>query len=812
MSRLTSRFRLAALGLARHRRATLVMVATLAILIAVLCALASLGYNLLVSPWTYDSDRLGVLRHGVAGSTPERYGFTAGEYRLIRDAGLFDTVVASQRVPVAFGDGSGPAQPRILVRTTPGALQITGVQSLLGRFVQEREAGSERRLVISHEIWQNRFDASPDVLGRTLQLDGAAHEIVGVMPPRFHFMGGDFWAAHATDPASDDSPEARLVLNVALPAGLRVDQLGPHLEALAGRLVQHAPPGRYPRGWSISALRVIDAVTGPQRPAVILVLAGAGLLLLLGVLNVSILLVARQIADAATLATRRALGESRLHTVTVAFVESLLIAVAAVAVALPLGRLMFERFVGLVALEWVPRELEGAFEFSTPALWTLPLLALLLATVLTLLRLPGLARAEARAATANASRAGVRRREIAALRWLSGVQIALAGAILVAALAIASGARSLLSQDLGIDLDATQHASLSFPRADVPDGVARLAAMDAVADHLRRQGAAAVGFTGAAPMQRYSRSGIVSEAPGLALDEPLSVDVHAVHGDLAAALGLRLREGRMLDPALDHERAEAVVVVTRALAERLAPGRSALGLSLRVGAAGEEAELRRIVGVVDDVRHESPLSMPRPTLYVPYAQDAASMRGAGGQVALLVRWRAAGEPAAVPTLARISAAVTDVNPWIAVGEVTTMLSRAERSIAGVTLARQLFAGFALLGLLLASLGIAAVAELGVARQRHGMAVRAALGASPRRLMGEVLGTSLRLAVPAATAGCLLAWLLDDLLAGAVQGQADVAAGQVIGTAAILLACALLAALLPARRAMKVQPLAALRDG
>lgn len=392
------------------------------------------------------------------------------------------------------------------------------------------------------------------------------------------------------------------------------------------------------------------------------------------------------------------------------------------------------------------------------------------------------------------------------------MQIALAGAILVAALAIASGARSLLSQDLGIDLDATQHASLSFPRADVPDGVARLAAMDAVADHLRRQGAAAVGFTGAAPMQRYSRSGIVSEAPGLALDEPLSVDVHAVHGDLAAALGLRLREGRMLDPALDHERAEAVVVVTRALAERLAPGRSALGLSLRVGAAGEEAELRRIVGVVDDVRHESPLSMPRPTLYVPYAQDATSMRGAGGQVALLVRWRAAGEPAAVPTLARISAAVTDVNPWIAVGEVTTMLSRAERSIAGVTLARQLFAGFALLGLLLASLCIAAVAELGVARQRHGMAVRAALGASPRRLMGEVLGTSLRLAVPAATAGCLLAWLLDDLLAGAVQGQADVAAGQVIGTAAILLACALLATLLPARRAMKVQPLAALRDG
>ena len=786
------------------------MVATLAILIAVLCALASLGYNLLVSPWTYDSNRFGVLRHSVAGSTQERYGFAADEFRLIRDTGLFDVVVASQRVPVAFGDGSGSALPRTLVRTTPDALRVTAAQPLLGRFVEPGDSGAGNRVVLSHELWQDRFGASPQVLGQMLQLDGSAYEIVGVMPPRFHFMGGDFWAAHDSDLERDDSPDARLVLNVALPRGTRVDQLGSRLQALAQRLVDNAAPDRYPRGWQITALRVIDAVTGPQRPAVILVVAGAGLLLLLGVLNVAALLVARQIADSAMLATRRALGESRRRAALVAFIESLVIASLAVALAVPLGQLLFDRFVGLIAMEWVPRELQGAFAYSTPALAVLPLIALGVAAALTALRLPGLLRMDARTAMSG-NRSGARRGEINATRWLSGLQIAMAAAILVGALAMGSGAQSLLSRDLGFDPQATQHATLSLPRAGIADGVARLATFERMAEELQRRGAHSVAFTGAAPMQRYSRSGTLSEASDVVLDEAVPVDLHAVHGRFADALGLRVREGRMIDVAIDHDRAEPVAVITRSLAGRLAPEGSAVGRSLVVASAGGEPVRRRVVGVVDDVRHESPLSTIRPTLYVPYAQDASSMAGSGGQVALVVRWQPA-EPGLAPAMdgTRVQAAVAAVNPWIAVGEVTTMTARAERSIAGVTLASRLFVGFALLGLLLASMGIACVAELAVARQRHGMAVRAALGASPRRLLAQVMRGSLVIAVPAALIGTLAAWMLDGVLAGAVQGRADIGPAVVAGTAAVLLACALLATILPARKAMRIQPLSVLK--
>src|SRR5690606_9746170 len=146
-----------------------------------------------------------------------------------------------------------------------------------------------------------------------------------------------------------------------------------------------------------------------------------GLLLLLGVLNVAALLVARQIADSAMLATRRALGESAVRAAMVAFLESLVVASVAVALAVPLGQLLFERFVGLVALEWVPRELEGAFRYSTPALAVLPLVALATAAVLTLLRLPGLLRMDTRTVIGGGNRAGTRRGEINATRWLSGL-------------------------------------------------------------------------------------------------------------------------------------------------------------------------------------------------------------------------------------------------------------------------------------------------------------------------------------------------------------------------------------------------------
>jgi predicted permease len=816
MLQLRSAWMIAWRGLRPNRRGNAVMVATLALLAAVLIALLSLGYNLLVAPWTYDSDRFGVLRHGVAGSGAERYGFAPDEFRTLREAELFEALVASQRVPVALGDGSGVASPRVLVRTTADALAVTDAQPLIGRFVRPGDLGGERRLVLSHDLWRSQFGHRPDILGQTLQLDGETYEIVGVMPRRFHFMGGDVWTAHGSDPLTDTSTATNLVLNFKLRAGLGFDEAASRLEAITAAVVAGGEPGRYPRGWRITPLRVIDAVVGPQRPAVYLVLAGALALLLLGALNVAALLVARQIADTGTIATRKALGESRTLGITAIFLESLLITAAALLAALPIGRLLFDPLVGMIALEWVPRELFGAFAYVTPALWTLPLAAVAIAAVLTVIRMPGWLKIHPGATLGAATRTGARRGEVGASRWLSGVQVAIAALVLVSSLAIGAGARALMSRDMGFEPTALQHATLVFPRERYGTGGQRLAALDRMAAQLRRDGATAVGFTEAAPMQRYTRTGTLAAASGVVLDEPVAIDHHLVHGELGTALALRLHEGRLLDARLDRADTEPVAVITRALAERLAPNASALDVTVTAAGGNATPVPRRVVGVVDDIRHDSPLAQSRPTIYVPYAQDATASAAAGGSIAMLVRWpgaAAAGSAGAgVPSAARIEAAIASVDPWIAAQDITSVTVRAERSVAGITLARQLFAGFALLGVLLASLGIAAVAELAVARQRHEIAVRIALGASAPRVLAGVLGGGLKVAVPAVLAGTVLAWLLIGTLGAAVQNSATIGVGQSLLAAAALLACAILATVLPARRAARIQPSMLLNGG
>jgi predicted permease len=790
-------------GVLRHRRANAAIAATLAVLAAVLIAMMSLGYNLLVAPWTYDSDRFGVLRHGVPGTGQERYGFSAGEFRILRDSGVFESISASQGVPVAYGDGSGAAQSMTMIRTTPSALAVSDAQPLIGRFVSPGEPGSERRIVISHSVWQRDFDMRADVLGKSLLLDGMPYEIVGVMPRRFFFMGGDFWTAHAADLDSETSPEQTFVLNFKLPRGTRVADVEPRIDAVAATFPARSDTARYPRGWRIMPMRVIDAVTGPQRPAVLLVLAGAATLLLLGILNVAALLVARQIADAGMVATRKALGESRALGLGVVFVESLIIAVASLLAAMLLGRLLFDGFIGMIAVEWVPRELEGAFRYATPALWLLPVIAVLIAVTLTLIRLPALLRIDTRQVIAGSTRNGGGRGDVRTTRWLSGLQIAIAATILVSSFAIGSGAKALLSRDIGIDTGATQHTTLTFPRERYADAGQRIAAMDRFAEILRREGAQAVGYTDAAPMQRYTRSGVLSAASGAALDDALQVDYHAAHGDIAGALALRIREGRFIDSSRDHADAEPVAVITRSLAQQLAPGGSALGATIDVAGGSDAPVPRRVVGVIDDVRHESPLSPVRPKVYVPYAQDPSIAGGSGGRTSLLIRWPTAGS---MPGIGRIAELLGSVDPWIAVREVTTMQRRAESTIAGVTLAQQLFAAFAVLGVLLATLGIAAVAELSVARSRHELAVRSAMGATPRQLVSSVLGASTRTAVPAAIAGAAAAWLTVDALQSILQDSAVIGVGHLVLAPVLLLACALLATALPALRTTRIQPL------
>lgn len=790
-------------AIARHRRPSLVVVATLAVLGAVAIAMASLAHNLLRSPWTYDTDRLGVVRHQAGAGAP-LYGFAPDEFRTLAGSGLFDAITASRGGNVALGNGRDAARPVSISRTLPETLEVTDARPLLGRFVQPGERARERKVVISWPLWQREFDGAPDVLGRSVLLDGEAWEVVGVMPRRFHFQGADLWTAHDEDPRLDPANDPRLVLNVKLRTDLDPVALQHAIAELDARLPRRADATRYPPGWRVEVVRVIDAVIGPQRQAMLLLVAGAAALLLLGLANVATLMVSRQIADTALLTTRLALGEPRRRMLATVLIESLLLAAAALLLALALGQPLFQLLADMLAAEWVPRELEGDFRYANPSLWTLVPATLVIGLALTAIRLPALLRLDARSAAGGALRAGAQRGESRAAGWLAGAQVGIATAVALVALAITDGLELLDRRDIGFEPAAAMHARLVLPGHRYGTLEQRLAALDRLEPELRnRAGAVQVGWIDSAPLQRYARTGTVQRPQD---GSSLPVDYRAVHGELAGALGMRLLEGRFVD-ARDRAESEAAVVVSRSLARELAPQGSALGLELPVHAGGGQRVLRRIVGVVDDLAQETPLSPARPTLYVPLAQEALpGSTNAGGTISVVLRHRGA----AAPTVESVSAAVAAVDPWIALRDIDSFAARAQRSLAGLTMARELFGVFGLLGTAVALLGIAAAAMLAVSRRQRELALRLAIGAAPGNLLLHVLGGSLRTALIASLAGLGLGVALVHIVGASLQDVAVLPPGQALLVPLALALLAAGAAAWPALQAARIDPNVALR--
>lgn len=798
-------------GLRGHGRVHVAVVATLVPLLAVLLALAALTHDLLLKPWSYDSQRLGVLNHGLSGASNRSYGFAPDEYRALRSLPPFAAFSASQSGAVALGDGTTAARSLLLSRTQPEALAVTDGRPLLGRFIEPGDYGNDSIVVISHALWQSEFHGAGNVLGRTLLIDGRPRTVIGVMPPGFHFQGGDLWQALPVDPARDNDLNPRLVLNFKLRPEAGIAEVAAPLAARVEQLPRRASdPQRYPRGWSVSAVLVLDAVVGPLRPAVLLVLGGAGLLLLLGLANVAALLLARQLDQSPVLATRLALGEGRPRMVVVAALESLLLAAAALALAVPLSAGLVQVFAGWMSVEWVPRELEGRFSLIALAdpRWLLALPGL--ALCLLLVRVPGLLRLDARVVLHASPRTGGHSRQRYLLTALSALQIALAGAVGVATLAIVEGSADLAQRDLGFQPQGAMHAQLIFPAHRYPDSAARISTLDRVSAQLQSfPGVQSVGFIDSPPLQRYARNGVLAGWSGHALDTPQPIDYRAAHGALAPALGLRLREGRWLDPSTDRADSEPVAVIGRALATQLtsadgAPA-SALGLSIRIASGSQPQVVRRVVGVVDDIRHEGALATSRPLVYVPYAQEPGP--GApGGRLSLLLRF----DPAAPTDLQVVARAIAAVDPWIALFDVQALPDRARRALAGVTLAQQLFATFAGLGLLLAMLGIGAVAALIVRSRRHELGVRGALGAGPRRLGWQILQRNLRNALLASALGLGLAVLLVQGLGVALPGVARSGWQHWLLVPLLLTVLSACATAIPARQAMRVDPLGLLR--
>jgi putative ABC transport system permease protein len=699
--------------------------------------------------------------------------------------------------------GTGDAERLVGQRVSSTYFGVLGVGPSLGRdFVAAEDApAAEQVVILADGLWRRRFGADPALVGRAVPLDGIPHTVVGIMPASFdnvlnpdaqvwrplRYGGSEPWACRTCR-------HLRMIARVR--PGVTRAAASAELDQLSAMLVQSYRRDYPAVGTHVVPLR--EEVTRDARPVLLVVVGATCLVLLIACANVANLQLARAMRREGEFAIRVALGAGRSRLAQQMLVEGVLLAALGGAAGALVARLALPALIA-----WLPPTL--------PRLTAVRLdgAALALAAGVTLLVgiLVGLAPAlhGGRASVFDTLRGGAR---------VAGGRHAVRAGLVVAEVAVAlmlmAGAgllsRSLvrlLSVDVGFEPAGllTLELQASGPRYESD------AAVWALHERVREAARAVPGVVAVGTASQLPLAGSIDRYGVRAQDRPLpnpelapSADRYVVSPDFMSATGIRIRRGRGIDAADARDSARAVVVVSRALAAKLWSGDDPLGKRVQLG--GLDAPWREVVGVADDVRHDGLDAVVTHQVYVPERQ----WEWANSQLALVVRTQ--GDPGAVADGVR--RAVRGVDAGMPVTRVATMEQLVARSTAQRRLALTLFAAFAGVAILLAAAGIYGVLAGSVAERTREIGVRTALGATPGRIARLVVGQGVRLAavgLAIGAAGTLaLGRFLSSLLYGVGPGDPWTLAAVVAGLAAV----AVVACLVPARRAAAVDPAVALR--
>ena len=724
-----------------------------------------------------------------------------------RDSRSFSALAAISAGAYAL-TGEGAAEQVPGADVSGAFFDVMGVRALLGRTLapDDDAYGGPPVAVLGYGLWMRRFGGDRGIVGRRVLLDGQPREVVGVMPKGFAYpLASELWVPLRFSPEDLATQRGAHYLDVIgrLAPAATLQAARGEMAGIGARLAQAHPKTNWDAGSVVAPLR--DALVGDVRVALLVLMGAVGFLLVIVCVNVAGLVLAQSIGRSRELAIRRTLGAGRARLVLGLLAESALLGLGGAAGGLVLALWATAAIAASAEGLGIPlldqAKVDGAVLAFTAVL---SIAAAALFGALPAWQTGG-GRDLAGGMRAEGPQVAGGRRRVRGL--LIVTQTALAGVLLVGAGLLARSFAHLRSVELGFETARIQSFSISLPPARYETTDQRARFLDDLLTRVRDQpGVESAGAVFGLPLTAFGYTISTRELDGRLLEDReqdgLSLHMRAATPDYFRTMGMRVVKGREFDVS-DRAGTPAVVVVSESAAALLWPGADPIGHRIVMGTTLGQGEARaggEVVGVVPDVRHKGPGKPVSPTLYVAHAQFPVDF------VSIVVRARQDRSPLLGFLRADLEALDRDVPMF----QVRTMDQIAADTVAQPRLYMALLAIFAATAVLLAGLGLYGVLAQTVGQRTREIGIRMAVGAARRQVVLLVMAQGSRLALAGIAIGLAGAALASRALSGILFGVTPVDPLTYAAVGLALLAIALFASWLPARRAARVDPVHALR--
>lgn len=797
--------------LAKHKAFTSIAVITLALGIGANTAIFSVVNELLLRPLPYrDAERIvtvwEVTPEGRHQNTTSRTNFRAWRDQTSNFQHM--AAFTDQRLNLT---GTGEPEELSVQFTTPEFFRILGVDPILGRtFLPEDDKGGQSAVaVLSYGLWQRRFGGQASLVGETINLSGEKYTVIGVMPPNFQFhikqrsgtgRPAELWSILPMPVGGTANQRGRFLGTVArLKDGVTVDQAAAEMRTIHARLSDEAP--QYNKNYTAEVLPLREQFFGNVRRPLYLMLGAVGFVLLIACANVANLLLSLATSREKEIALRAALGARRMRIVRQLLTESLLLALLGSVLGLGFAWLGIKALVAISPRDLVSLQTVGLN--VTVLAWTLGVSMLTgivfgLAPALHISRLNLNDSLKDGGKSESGQASGSRRLRNA----LVVSEIALAVVLLASAGLLIRSFVRLQQVDRGFTTDNVLTMVIRLPEAGYREDPQLVQFFSSTLERVRQlptvRSAGMVNF-----LPLYGGLGSNTGFKILGQPEPPpgqgpSTDVRVADSGYFGTLGIPLLRGRNFSDSEQRE-AKHVILINEALARRYFPNQDPIGQHLDV-AMFEKPTPAEIIGIAGNVRYDSLVDEAPPAVYFPHPDLAYPF------MTLVVRTD--GDPTAIaPAIQR---EIRGLDPNQPVSDLRTMDQVMSEWVARSRFNTMLLGLFAGLATLLSAVGIFGVMNYSVALRTRELGLRLAVGAQPRQVLLLVLRQGLGLTIVGVVLGLAAAFALTRLLSGLLFGVAAVDVTTFASISVLLVIVSLLACYLPARRAMRIDPLSALR--